>query len=145
MPEYVSKSPDETRALAARLVAEWAKPGAVWALYGELGAGKTCLVQGVAATLQITQLVSSPTYTLVHEYNGVMPVYHVDLYRLHQAEEAWEIGLAEYMDGNGLTLIEWADRARDLLPERTCHIVLTHGATFEERIIRWDVTPPVTS
>lgn len=137
MPEQLSQSPDETRAVAAQLVKEWAAPGAVWALYGDLGAGKTCFVQGVAAALQVKQAVSSPTYTLVHEYTGYLPVYHVDLYRIHHPDEAWDIGLAEYMDGNGITLVEWAERVAELMPERTRHIELRYGATAEERIIRW--------
>jgi tRNA threonylcarbamoyladenosine biosynthesis protein TsaE len=127
-------SPDETRAVAARLAAGLA-PGAVLALYGDLGAGKTCFVQGLAAALDVDQPVSSPTYTLVNEYRGRLPVYHIDLYRLASADDALAFGLDEYLDGDGVTVIEWAERAAAVLPARTVFVELAHGATENQRTV----------
>lgn len=133
----VTHSPDETRAWAAAW-RDRLRPGDVVALRGDLGAGKTCFVQGLAAALGVTEPVSSPTYTLVHEYQGEnMTLYHIDLYRLHSAEEALDLGLDEYLDGQGITLIEWADRAEAVLPARTIHVTLQHGATENERTLSW--------
>lgn len=102
------------RQLAARL-----KPGDVVALTGDLGAGKTCLVKGLADGLGVTQDITSPTFTLIHE---CPPLAHVDLYRLDSAEG---IGLEEYLQPPWITVIEWADKAAALLPAHTIHIRLT--------------------
>lgn len=131
----VTQSPDETRELASRVAAEL-QAGSVLALHGDLGAGKTCFIQGLAQALKIEQPVSSPTYTLVNEYRGTLPLYHIDLYRLHSAQEALDFGLDEYMDGAGVTAIEWAERAESVLPSRTVHLYLEHGATATERVVR---------
>ena len=127
-------SPAETRALAEKLAATL-QAGDVLALHGDLGAGKTCFIQGLAAGLKVTQPVSSPTYTLVHEYAGRLPLYHIDLYRLSGPAEALDFGLDEYMDGDGVTAIEWADRAESVLPSRTKHIRMVHGGSADERMI----------
>ncbi|MCX6996179.1 MAG: tRNA (adenosine(37)-N6)-threonylcarbamoyltransferase complex ATPase subunit type 1 TsaE [Kiritimatiellaeota bacterium] len=131
---FVTRSPAETRRLAADLLPRLA-PGAVLALHGDLGAGKTCFVQGLAAALGVTQPVCSPTFTLIHEYAGAQPIYHVDLYRLHGAEDALGLGLEEYLQGQGLTVIEWAERAAEILPPGTWHITFRVGAQMEERSI----------
>ncbi len=134
MNPTLSHSPEETRALAERLT-EQLKPGDVLALHGDLGAGKTCFIQGLAQGLAVNQPVSSPTYTLVNEYSGVLPLYHIDLYRLRNADEALDMGLDEYLDGAGITAIEWAERAEAALPARTMHIHLRHGAAENVREI----------
>lgn len=134
MNPTLSRSPEETRALAARLT-ERLKPGDVLALHGELGAGKTCFIQGLAQGLAVNQPVSSPTYTLVNEYQGDMPLYHIDLYRLRNVDEALDMGLDEYLDGPGITAIEWAERAETALPARTLHIRLRHGEAENVREI----------
>ena len=103
------------RQLAASL-----QPGDVVAMTGDLGAGKTCLVKGIAAGLRVTQAVTSPTFTLIHEYrDGRLPVYHVDLYRLDSVRQAQAIGLEEYLAGDGVTIIEWAEKIAELLPANT--------------------------
>ena len=100
--------------------------GTVIALIGELGAGKTCLVKGLAAGLGITHVVTSPTFTLIHEYRGGrLPLAHIDLYRLATAGEAINIGIEEYLGGSGITVIEWAERIEELLPAHTQRIRLT--------------------
>jgi tRNA threonylcarbamoyladenosine biosynthesis protein TsaE len=93
--------------------------GDVLALYGELGAGKTCLVRGLAKGLGVEEgLVASPSFSLINEYPGPVPLFHIDCYRLHLEEELEELGLEEYLDGPGVTVIEWAERIRDLSEER---------------------------
>lgn len=119
-----SHSVDETIAVGARMAGEL-KRGTVLALHGELGAGKTALVKGFARGLGITQEVTSPTFTLIHEYRGGrLPLYHVDLYRLESPEQALGIGLEDYLPGDGVTVIEWPERLRDLLPANTWHLFL---------------------
>jgi tRNA threonylcarbamoyladenosine biosynthesis protein TsaE len=113
---WLSASEDETarfgRALGAAVT-----PGMVVALIGHLGAGKTRLVQGVAAGLEVErQTVNSPTFVLVHEYRGRLPIYHFDTYRLHSLTEFLELGAEEYFAGEGVCLIEWADRVEAVLP-----------------------------
>ena len=140
--EFVSHSAAETWAFAARLALECV-PGSVIALHGDLGAGKTCLVQGLGRALEVREAVHSPTFTLVNEYRGRLPLHHIDLYRLASAAEAFGLGLDEYLDGGGVTVIEWAERAAPLLPARTIHIELRPGAGPTERIIRtWQGDAP---
>ncbi len=107
-----TRSPEETRGVGEALgrVLRRAGPGTVVALVGPLGAGKTCLVQGLARGLGVSGYVRSPTFTLVHEHAGPVPLYHVDLYRLRPAE-ADALGLDELVDGPGVTAIEWAEHA----------------------------------
>lgn len=101
--------------------------GDVLALCGELGAGKTHFVKGVAAALGTEAAVTSPTFTLIHEYpGGRLPVYHFDFYRLEDEDEAIKIGLDEYLDGDGVCLIEWADKFPGLLPPHTRWFRFTH-------------------
>jgi tRNA threonylcarbamoyladenosine biosynthesis protein TsaE len=95
------------------------KPGDVVALTGELGAGKTCLVRGVARGLGLEEgIVASPSFSLINEYPAEFPVYHIDCYRLHLKEAIDELGLEEYFEGRGLCLIEWAERLDSLPDER---------------------------
>ena len=129
-----SKSPEETHRIAAG-VAERLAPGMVLALHGDLGAGKTCFVQGMAHALGVRGPVNSPTFTLINEHAGRLPLYHIDLYRVRGSEEALGLGLDEYLHGAGVTVIEWAERAAELLPPATVHIYLSAGAEPEERTI----------
>ena len=112
-----SKSPEETFRIAAEL-GNTAQPGLVMGLVGDLGAGKTQYVKGFASGLGITERVHSPTFTLVNEYlSGRIPCYHLDLYRLETAEQIHSAGLESYFQPeNAVTLIEWFDRARNLVP-----------------------------
>ena len=117
---FATASAQEMIALGRRLAVD-ARPGDVWALVGDLGAGKTHFVQGVAAGLDAVGTATSPTFTLVHEYTGGrLPVFHFDFYRLADAAEALALGWEEYLDdGGGLTLVEWADKFPTLLPPGT--------------------------
>lgn len=130
-----TNSPEETWALAAELANELA-PGTVIALHGDLGSGKTCLVQGLAAALGIDEPVTSPTYTLIGEYQGRLPLHHIDLYRLSGPEEAVGLGLDEYFDADGITAIEWAERAEGLLPPDLLHIRIEANAKTGTRTFR---------
>ena len=117
MASITTHSAGETLATGKRFAATLRR-GDVVALTGDLGAGKTQLVKGIAEGLGIAQEVTSPTFTLIHEYrSGKLPLYHIDLYRLDEAEEALKIGLDEYLGGDGVTVIEWADKFAELIPE----------------------------
>ncbi|MBI4635907.1 MAG: tRNA (adenosine(37)-N6)-threonylcarbamoyltransferase complex ATPase subunit type 1 TsaE [Candidatus Rokubacteria bacterium] len=129
----VSSSAEETAAAGERL-GKTLGPGAVVALTGELGAGKTCFIQGVARGLGVTARATSPTFVLVNEYRGRLPVHHVDAYRTRSLAELQDLGLDELFDGDGVTLVEWADRLLALLPARTIHVRIT-GVGAEPRAI----------
>lgn len=116
MASIISHSPQDTFLLGQRLAAEL-HPGDVLALEGDLGAGKTQFTKGLAAGLGVETVVTSPTFTLVHEYpGGRLPLFHIDLYRLEEEEEVLGIGLDDYLDGDGVTVIEWADKFAALMP-----------------------------
>jgi tRNA threonylcarbamoyladenosine biosynthesis protein TsaE len=118
MASITTHSVEETLAVGRQLAATLRK-GDVLAIAGDLGAGKTHLVKGIAAGLGIAQEATSPTFTLIHEYpGGKLPLYHIDLYRLDSPEEALKIGLDEYLDSNGVTVIEWADKFAELIPAK---------------------------
>ncbi len=112
--KLVSTSAAMTRALGAALATELG-PGAVVLLSGDLGSGKTVFAQGVAAGLGVTERVVSPTFAIAREYAGRLPVHHLDVYRLDHAQEAIDLGLDELFE-DAVTLIEWGDGVRDLLP-----------------------------
>ena len=118
-----TNSPQETWALG-RSLGEKARAGEIYMLEGDLGTGKTVLTQGFAAGLGITEPVNSPTFTILQIYDeGRLPLYHFDVYRIEEPEEMEEIGYEDYFFGEGVCLIEWASRIRDILPaDRTVSI-----------------------
>jgi tRNA threonylcarbamoyladenosine biosynthesis protein TsaE len=119
MATIISHSVEETTAFG-RTEAALLRRGDVLALCGDLGAGKTHFVKGLAAGFASTATVTSPTFTLIHEYpGGRLPLYHFDFYRLDKEDEALKIGLDEYLDGDGVCVIEWGDKFPGLLPART--------------------------
>ncbi|TVQ08400.1 MAG: tRNA (adenosine(37)-N6)-threonylcarbamoyltransferase complex ATPase subunit type 1 TsaE [Balneolaceae bacterium] len=138
--EVVSTSTGETARLAAS-VASTLKPGDVVCLHGDLGAGKTHFVKGVASYFGIDQnMVNSPTFTLIHEYPGDIPVYHFDCYRINDVREALEIGTEDYLYGSGICLIEWAEKIEAIIPEHALHITI--GKISEsERLFRFKPRP----
>jgi tRNA threonylcarbamoyladenosine biosynthesis protein TsaE len=113
--ELVSRSPEATRRLAARL-ASVALPGDILCLWGDLGAGKTVFAKGFGLGLGVTDTISSPTFVLMGEYAGRLPLFHIDLYRLASAEEALDGGLLDDRQTQGVVLIEWPDRLGAALP-----------------------------
>ena len=132
----ICHSPEETRAAGFDL-AQSAVPGTVLALHGDLGAGKTELVKGLAAGLGNGAAVSSPTFTLVHEYQGGrLPLFHFDWYRLERVEELEEVGFYDYLDRCGVVVIEWAMRFPSELPPGTQHVYLSFLAD-DAREVRW--------
>jgi len=128
----------ETRELAAQL-ARQALAGDIFALYGDLASGKTTFVQGFCAARTVTEPVNSPTFTLINEYSGDVPIYHFDCYRLRDENDLLSLGYEEYFYGEGIVLIEWADRVQSLLPDYTIHLHFAHAFTREtSRIIRME-------
>ena len=124
MATFISNSPAETEAIARRLAKDLVA-GSVLALKGELGSGKTLFTQGLVAGLESDAPVTSPTFTIVHEYQGGrLPVYHFDFFRLENRESALQLGLEDYFFCDGVSVIEWADRFQDLIPEQARWISL---------------------
>jgi tRNA threonylcarbamoyladenosine biosynthesis protein TsaE len=132
--ELVSAGPEATRAFAARLAAV-AAPGDVVCLWGELGAGKTVFAKGFGAGLGITETISSPSFVLMGEYAGRLPMFHIDLYRLSSAREAIDGGLLDDRQAAGVVVIEWPDRLADDLPPERLDVHIDGGAD-EPRVIR---------
>lgn len=119
-----TRSPEETFAQGKK-IGEMARPGEIYTLTGDLGVGKTVFTQGVAAGLGITEPVSSPTFTIIQEYDsGRLPFYHFDVYRIGDIEEMDEIGYDDYFFGQGICLIEWANLIEEILPENRREIVI---------------------
>ena len=117
-----TRSPEETYALGEK-IGKAAQPGQIYTLTGDLGVGKTVFTQGVAAGLGITEPVSSPTFTIVQVYEeGRLPFYHFDVYRIGDVEEMDEIGYEDYIYGDGVSLIEWANLIEEILPEHYTEI-----------------------
>ena len=117
-----TNSPEETFALGQKL-GEQAKAGQIYTLNGDLGVGKTVFTQGIARGLGITEAVSSPTFTIVQVYDeGRLPFYHFDVYRIGDVEEMDEIGYEDYVYGEGVSLIEWANLIEEILPEHFTEI-----------------------
>ena len=114
--EMLSNSAAQTRNIGMKL-GKSAAAGDVILLVGPLGAGKTCLTQGIARGLGIHEYTASPSFVLVREYQGKLPLYHIDLYRLDRIEEVTQLGLDDYLYGNGVCVVEWADKGLSVLPE----------------------------
>lgn len=111
--QFLSQSPAQTEAFGAALAARL-QPGDVIAFRGGLGAGKTALTRGIAAGLGITEGVTSPTYTIVNEYlSGRLPLFHFDMYRLHSADDLFDIGWEDYLERGGVCAVEWSENVED--------------------------------
>lgn len=132
--KVVSRSPEETRILGAAL-APALLPGDVVALSGELGSGKTVFVQGLAAALGAHTRVTSPTFTLVHEYQGRYPIVHLDVYRLDSIQEVLDLGFEELLDPAAVLLVEWGEAVSALLPARHLDVVIERGTADDERVL----------
>lgn len=114
--KHQTHSPEETEKLAEKLALSL-MPGDILALKGEIGSGKTTFVQGLARGLGVSAAVNSPTFMLVNEFEGRVPLYHVDFYRVNSEQELVNLGLEQYYFGRGVTVIEWADRFPEFVPE----------------------------
>ncbi len=119
----ISDSVEATWDVAERITRDL-PPGSLLALHGDLGSGKTCFVTGVARALKINEPITSPTFTIINEYYGTKPLFHMDLYRISDPDELFSLGLDSYFNSKGITVVEWSERAGDLLPKNTIHITL---------------------
>lgn len=138
MVTRISRSPEETEAIGAELAAQ-ASPGLVVGLVGDLGAGKTQFVKGFVRARGIAQRIHSPTFTLVNVYDGALPLFHLDLYRLETPEQVFGAGLEEYLPPrNGIALVEWFDRIRDAVRLPNLRVVTLRALGENEREISYD-------
>ena len=131
--DFISHSEAQTRRLGMRL-GELLEGGEVIALQGDLGSGKTRWVQGMGQGLEVKQPITSPSFTLVNEYRGRLTLYHVDLYRIDQALEAIAFGLEDYLYGDGVCVVEWAERVVDVLPAGHLWVTFEYLDTTKRRI-----------
>ena len=119
--KHISKSPEETMKVAEEFAA-LLMPGDVIALKGEIGSGKTTFVQGLAKGLGVSDTINSPTFMLINEFDGRLPLYHFDFYRINSQREVLNLGLEHYFYGEGVTVVEWADRFPQFIPEEATNI-----------------------
>ena len=132
---YITNSEEETQALGRRL-GRALGPGAVVAFTGDLGAGKTAFTRGLAAGLDIPGRVTSPTFTIVNEYEGGrLPLFHFDMYRLGSSEELFDIGWEDYLSRGGVCAVEWSENVADALEEDAIRVDLRRGESDGQRII----------
>ena len=139
--DVISRAPDETRKVGAAL-AELLVPGDVVSLTGDLGAGKTAFVQGAARALGVQEPVTSPTFVLVRQYRGDVPVHHVDVYRLDRVQEVLDLGFEDLLDPSGVVFVEWGDAIDALLPNDHLRLEITtdddaRRLSFAGRGSRW--------
>ena len=133
--EYITHSPEETRALGARL-ADALQGGEVIAFTGDLGAGKTAFVSGMARALGVDERVTSPTFTIVNEYEGGrLPLFHFDMYRLGSADELFHIGWEDYLARGGVCAVEWSENVDEAIEEDAIRISITRGEDENSRVI----------
>lgn len=126
----------ETEKFGINLASE-VKAGTVIALYGDIGAGKTTLTKSIAKGLGVEDVITSPTFNIVKEYDGGrLPLYHFDVYRIGDVDEMYELGYEEYFFGNGVCVVEWADIIEDIIPEEALKIYIEYGKNEGERIYK---------
>jgi tRNA threonylcarbamoyladenosine biosynthesis protein TsaE len=130
--ELITTSPEETGAFAEKLAA-YLQPGDVLTLEGDLGAGKTTFTKGLAKGLGISKNVNSPTFTIIKEYRGRLPLYHMDVYRLDDSFE--DLGFDEYFEGEGVTVVEWAHLIQDQLPKEILGLSIFWEGDSARRIV----------
>jgi len=137
MKQLLIRNEEETRKFGKDLASRL-KPGDVVCLIGELGTGKTTLTKAIAEGLGIDDIVTSPTFTIVHEYkSGRLPLYHFDVYRIEDEDEMYEIGVEEYFYGQGVCVVEWADRIMEIVPDYSIVITLYYGQEEGTRIYEY--------
>lgn len=134
MAEFISKSEHDTEELGRRF-ASGLPGGTVVAMYGDLGAGKTAFVRGMARGMGLDCRVSSPTFTIVNEYLGKRELIHFDMYRLSSADELFDIGWEDYLTRGGVCAVEWSERVDDAMPADTLWVDIARGTGESDRII----------
>ncbi len=122
MEKFITKNSEETAKLAKK-IAKKGKKGDVLLLFGDLGAGKTVFSKGFVSAFSGAQ-VTSPTFTIVNTYEGKIPIFHFDLYRINDADELYMIGIEEYLYGDGITLVEWPERAMEIFPKSAKRVTI---------------------
>ena len=133
--EFISHSEAETEALGEKLARSLPEHGVVIAMYGELGAGKTAFVRGLARGLEVDGAVTSPTFTIVNELYGKRDLFHFDMYRLRDADDLFDIGWEDFLRRGGICAVEWSENIRDALDEDTLWVDIRRGMTDGQRII----------
>lgn len=135
MQKFYSESDSQTIKIAERF-AQTLSPGTVVCLFGEMGVGKTVFTNGLCRALGVSDYVSSPTFTVVNEYDGDgFPIYHFDMYRIEDEDELLEIGFEEYLTSGGICIIEWPENVINSLPQKRVDIEILRGDNFSERTI----------
>ena len=132
--EYLSHSPEDTEHIGEEL-GRTLSPGSVVAYIGGLGMGKTAFTRGLARGLGCTGRVTSPTFTIVNEYSGTVPLFHFDMYRLDSSDDLFDIGWEDYLTRGGVCAVEWSERVTDALPEDTLWVDIARGSGENDRII----------
>lgn len=132
--EYLSHSPEETEQLGEQL-SRTLRPGSVVAYRGDLCMGKTAFTRGLARGLGCTCRVTSPTFTIVNEYSGALPLFHFDMYRLDSSDDLFDIGWEDYLSRGGVCAVEWSERVEDALPDDTLWVSIARGNGENDRII----------
>jgi tRNA threonylcarbamoyladenosine biosynthesis protein TsaE len=127
-----TSSPEETREVGAA-IADLLVPGDVVSLTGDLGAGKTNLVQGAARKLGVTEQVASPTFVLIREYRGLLPIHHLDIYRLERVQDVLDLGFEDLLDPGGVMFVEWGSGIEGLLPDDRLEVELRAGERENDR------------
>jgi len=128
--KLITHSPEETRELGKN-IGRLAMPGDIYLLVGKLGAGKTCLTQGIAWGLDIQEYTLSPSFVIMRELHGRLPLYHMDFYRLDNILEIADLGLDDYLYGQGVCIIEWAEKGLDILPDDHLLIKINYVSDIE--------------
>ena len=123
---FETSSPDDTQKVG-EIIGSYARPGDIFLLTGPLGAGKTCLTQGIARGLDVPEHLRSPTFVLMTRHQGRLVLHHLDLYRINDPWEAWDLGLDEQLMSDGVCVVEWADKAAELFPADSCWIDLDYA------------------
>jgi tRNA threonylcarbamoyladenosine biosynthesis protein TsaE len=131
--EIISHSPEQTQKFGVR-IGQIALPGDIFLLVGGLGAGKTCLTQGIAWGLDIEEYAVSPSFVVIRELHGRLPLYHIDFYRLDHLEEIAQLGLDDYLYGNGVCVVEWAEKGVGLLPQEHLLIEMSYLSDTERSL-----------
>ncbi|MFC2017537.1 tRNA (adenosine(37)-N6)-threonylcarbamoyltransferase complex ATPase subunit type 1 TsaE [Chloroflexota bacterium] len=131
--ELISHGPEQTQKLGTH-IGELSMPGDIFLLTGTLGTGKTCLTQGIAWGLGIKEYAVSPSFVIVRELYGRLPLYHIDLYRLNHIEEIMDLGLDDYLYGSGVCVVEWAERGLSVLPTEHLLIQISYLSDTERNL-----------
>ena len=134
MVKIYLENEEQTKAIGYKL-GQLLTPKSVVCLIGDLGAGKTTMTQSLAKALEVDDYITSPTFNIVNEYEGRMPLYHFDVYRIGSSDEMYDIGFDEYIDGEGVCIIEWANLIEDILPNEYLYIEMNYKETGREMIL----------